>query len=67
MQAYRDAGFNGEPVSLVKLKDAARRLLPISSTVRSIILAEKDFLPAAEARAKFEVFDRLLTRELGFS
>jgi hypothetical protein len=43
----------------------ARRLLPISSTARAVILAEKDMLPAVEARAKFEVFDRLLKSELG--
>ncbi|MDA4134177.1 MAG: hypothetical protein OK441_01230 [Thaumarchaeota archaeon] len=54
-----------ESVSLSKVKDAARRLLPISSTARAVILAEKDVLPAVEARAKFEVFDRLLKSELG--
>ncbi len=54
-----------ESISLSKLKDAARRLLPLSSTARAVILAEKEVLPAAEARAKFEVFDRLLKSELG--
>ena len=54
-----------DPVSLVRLKDAVRRLLPASSTTRAIILAEKDILPLAEALAKFEVFDRLLMQELG--
>ena len=54
-----------ESISLSKLKDAARRLLPISSTARAVILAEKDMLPAVAARAKFEVFDRLLKSELG--
>ena len=54
-----------ESISLSKLKDAARRLLPLSSTARAVILAEKEVLPAAEARAKFEVFDRLLQSELG--
>ena len=54
-----------EPISLSKLKDAARRLLPITSTARAVILAEKEVLPAAEAHAKFEVFDRLLQSELG--
>ncbi len=67
MQAYRDAGFRCESVSLVKLKDLVRRLLPPSSAARSVILAEEDVLPAQEAFAKFEVFDRLLSRELGFS
>jgi len=55
-----------ESISLSKVKDAARHLLPISSTARAVILAEKDVLPAAEAHAKFEVFDRLLRSELGF-
>ena len=62
MQVPRD-----EIISLSKIKDAARRLLPSDSPVRSVILAEKDSLPAPEAFAKFEVFDRLLSRELGFS
>ena len=61
----RDPG--SESISLVKLKDLVRRLLPPSSTTRSLILSEKDVLPAQEAFAKFEVFDRLLSRELGFS
>ena len=51
-------------VSLSKVKDAARRLLPVTSTARRLILAEKDSLPASEAYAKFEVFDRLLWMEL---
>lgn len=51
-------------ISLVKLKDAARRLLPPGSAARSVMLAEKDSLPVQEALAKFEVFDRLLTKEL---
>ena len=54
-----------EFVSLSKVKETARRLLPINSTARAVILAEKDVLPPAEARAKFEVFDRLLKSELG--
>ena len=52
-------------VSLLRLKDAVRRLLPANSTTRAVILAEKDTLPLAEALAKFEVFDRLLMTELG--
>ena len=51
-------------VSLVKVKEMARRILPVSSTARSVILAERDNLPASEALAKFEVFDRLLCSEL---
>ena len=64
MQTLKDLD-DDEPVSLSKVKDAARRLLPISSTARTIILAEKDVLPAAEAHAKFEILDRLLQSELG--
>jgi len=67
MQVSRDAGSNGELISLAKLKDLARRLLPPNSTTRSVILAEKDVLPAREAFAKFEVCDRLLSKELGLS
>jgi hypothetical protein len=51
-------------ISLLRVKDAARRLLPVGSTARAVILAEKDVLPAAEAQAKFDVFDRLLVSEL---
>ncbi len=56
-----DAGF----ISLANLKNTARRLLPPGSTARSVILAERDLLPVQEALAKFEVFDRLLVKELG--
>lgn len=59
----RDPG--SESVSLVKLKDVVRRLLPPGSPARSVILSEKDTLPASEAPAKFEIFDRLLSSELG--
>lgn len=59
----RDPG--SESVSLVKLKDVVRRLLPPGSPARSVILSEKDTLPASEALAKFEIFDRLLSSELG--
>jgi hypothetical protein len=54
-----------EAISLSKLKDTARRLLPIGSVTRSLMLAEKDVLPINEALAKFEVFDRLLMKEFG--
>lgn len=36
-------------------------------SIKILILAEKDILPASEALAKFEVFDRLLSKELGLS
>ena len=56
---------NGEEtLSLVNLKAVVQRMLPSSSTARSLILAEKDWLPAREALAKFEVYDRLLSKEL---
>jgi hypothetical protein len=55
----------GEFVSLSKIMELARRLLPISSTARAVILAERDALPASEALAKLEIFDRLLSSELG--
>ncbi len=64
MQATRNREEN-LLVSLSRVKEMARRLLPINSTVRDVILAEKDVLPALEASGKFEVFDRLLCAELG--
>jgi hypothetical protein len=64
MQASPNEQEN-ESVSLSEIKETARRLLPLSSTARSVILAERDKLPVSEALAKFEVFDRLLSSELG--
>jgi hypothetical protein len=52
-------------VSLLRLKDAARKLLPADSIARSIITAEPDTLPLAEALSKFKVFDALILEELG--
>ena len=52
-------------VSMTKLKDAASRLLPANSIARSVMTSEPDVLPLAEALSKFEVFDRLLVKELG--
>lgn len=52
-------------VSLLKLKDVARRLLPADSIARRVITAEPDTLPLAEALSKFKVFDSLLIEELG--
>jgi len=51
-------------VSLLRVKAAARNLLPQDSLTRRVILAEDDILPLEEALAKFAVFDRLLTAEL---
>ena len=61
MQTSQDYEF----VSLSKLKDAARKLLPTDSIVRRVITAEPDTLPLAEAVSKFKVFDSLLVEELG--
>ena len=54
-----------ESVSLLKLKDATRRLLPADSIARRVITAEPDTLPLTEAIPKFKVFDSLLVEELG--
>ena len=65
MQAALPRDLGSEPVSLAKLKEVVRRLLPPGSPTRSVIISEKDALPVPEALAKFEVFDRLLASELG--
>lgn len=52
-----------DSVSLLRVKAAARNLLPPDSLARKVILAEDDALPLEEALAKFAVFDRLLTTE----
>ena len=54
-----------ESVSLLKLKDAARRLLPANSIARNVIASEPDVLPLAEAIPKFKILDSLLVEELG--
>ena len=51
-------------VSLLRVKSAARNLLPHDSLTRRVILAEDDALPLEESLAKFAVFDRLLVAEL---
>ena len=51
--------------SLLKLKDAVRKLHPTDSIARSIITAEADTLPLADALSKFKVFDALILEELG--
>ena len=50
-------------VSIVRLKEACRRLLPTNSTLREVVLSEKDILPSTEVVAKFEIFLNLLDRE----
>ena len=64
MQTSQSVEGSSNMVSLLKLKDAARRLLPAGSIARTVITAEPDALPLAEAIAKFKVFDRLLVEEL---
>ena len=61
MQASSDSSL----VSLQRLKDAARNLLPVDSIAKRVILAEADTLPLADALLKFAVFDRLVVEELG--
>ena len=65
MQVARGAESNENFVSLLRLKDVARKLLPADSITRNVIIAEPDTLPLAEAIAKFKVFDSLLLEELG--
>lgn len=65
MQAAPIGGSDDEWVSLLKLKNAVRRLLPAESITRSVISAEPDALPLADALSKFAVFDKLLVEELG--
>jgi hypothetical protein len=50
-------------VSMIELKGLARTMLPASSALRHLILAEPDFLPAEEAAVKAKVFSKLLYRE----
>jgi len=52
-------------ISLVELKNIARRLLPMNSTLRMLILCEPDHMPKAELLPKLEIFVRLLYREVG--
>ena len=64
----RGASMKPQPdghVSLLRVKAAARNLLPDDSLTRRVILDEADTLPLEEALAKFAVFDRLLVAELG--
>lgn len=61
MQALLGTEGNNGMVSLLKLKDAVRRLLPADSIPRSVTTSEPDTLPLAEALSKFKVFDSLMT------
>jgi len=40
-------------------------MLPSTSILREILLAQPDWLPRSEAIAKLEIFVQLLYRELG--
>ena len=53
-------------VSLLSLKQLAQEMLPRSSHLRALILAEPDSLSREQAIAKLEVFSRLLYKELEF-
>ena len=59
------AATGNEFASLLKLKDAVRKLFPTDSIARSVITAEPDTLPLADALSKFKVFDALILEELG--
>jgi hypothetical protein len=52
-----------DSISLVELKNLARRLLPRDSMLLSLIMAEPDNLPRIVALAKIEIFNRLLHQE----
>jgi hypothetical protein len=51
-------------LSLVDLKDLARKLLPANSVLRMLILSESDKLLGTEGIAKLEIFLKLLYQEL---
>ena len=55
---------NDSLVSLVELKILTQRMLPRNSFLRTLILSEQDYLPRVEARAKVEVFAKLLYEEV---
>ena len=59
------SNVDADTVDLRRLKELVSRLLPPSSNLRSLVLAEADQLPLPQALAKFEIFDRLLLKELG--
>ena len=54
-----------EQVYLKELKLLAKKMLPTTSLLRSLILDEPDYLPKIEALVKAEVYARLLYEELG--
>jgi len=50
--------------SMVKLKKLAEQLLPSNSTLRFLILSEPDNLSTEAARAKVDVYVKLLYEEI---
>jgi hypothetical protein len=54
-----------DSVSLAKLKEIAKAMLPVSSILRSLIVLEPDELPKQVALAKLEIFVKILYREMG--
>jgi hypothetical protein len=60
MQSPQDSK---ELVSVVELKDLARRLLPRGSALRDLILSEPDAVPRDEVIIKVRMYSRLLQRE----
>lgn len=68
MQRFRSRKMtDDELISIMELKRTAQRLLPNTSYLRNIILAEPDTLSRSDALAKITVFSRLLEQELGSS
>lgn len=57
---------NSETVSLIELKNLARKYLSPESFTRKVILKEPDYLTKEAAFSKIEVYLTLLYNELGF-
>ncbi len=53
-----------DSISMVELKNLARRLLPSNSMLRMLILSEPDEVPREEGLAKLKIFVKLLYQEL---
>ena len=64
MQSNQNADSDCELVPLVRLKNVVRRPLPTTNMARSIILAGRISSPSKRQSPSFEIFDRLLTKEL---
>src|SRR5438552_1678996 len=52
-----------DPVSMIELKELARKMLHGDSTLRMLILSEPDRMPRIIALSKIEIFLRLLHKE----